>query len=683
MRIFTTNRRYVCFLFAFLVTPTISWSQTTDAPAIDYAAQTDAYLTNIAKQKLAERQEQIAGIKKADDMHIRQEYIRHTLLQEIGGFPARTPLHAEITGTIDHPDYVVQKLIYQSLPGFYVTANVYVPKNAHKPFPAVLGLAGHSGEGKSFALYQAVWVSLARRGFLVLAIDPVGQGERMEHLDPATHKPLLQIGGTPEHMADGLPVLLTGTNIGRYFIWDGIRGIDYLQSRDDVDKTRIGVAGNSGGGTQSAYISTLDTRVAAAVISCYLSAWSAMWADPGPQDSEQIFDHFLSDHLDYADFLNEIAPRPVEMEVATRDFFPIQGAHATFREAEHTFELLDAKDHLALFEADDTHGWSKPRRIAAYTWLSRWLQGNAGSSEEAAVQTDSSASLNATSTGQVLTTYPHAQTVQSLNASLAQQLRSKPFRGNLTQLAERVRSRLDLPASVTAAKVETAGSYVSGALKAEKLNLHPEPGITVPGLLFTPAGTAARRSAILYLDSSGMTADAVPGGLIQQLVELGNVVLAIDPRGWGESAPPNRMISGYRSDYQLAMHAILVGKSIPGMQTLDVLSAFRYLATRSDINPGAISLHTVGFACNIGLFAATIEPHIRTVVCDKQPMSYLAITELPLYNLPPEVIVPGVLRDFDIPDITRLLGSRLHIESRLQTSMFRQRSTVSLGAGGQ
>lgn len=662
--------------------PTLLWCQTADAP-IHYAEQTDVYLTAIAKQKLAERQKQMAKIENANDVRIRQEYIRHTLLKEIGRFPPRTPLHAEITGTIEHPDYLVEKLVYQSLPGFYVTANVYVPKNGPKPFPAVLGVAGHSGEGKSFALYQTVWVSLARRGFLVLAIDPVGQGERIEHLDPVTHKPLLQIGGTSEHMADGLPVLLTGTNIARYFIWDGIRGIDYLQSRDDVDKTRIGVAGNSGGGTQSAYISTLDTRVTTSVISCYLSAWGAMWADPGPQDSEQVFDHFLSDHLDYADFLNAIAPRPVEMEVATRDFFPIDGAHTTFHEAEHTFELLDAKNHIALLEANDTHGWSKPRRVAAYTWLSRWLKGNPGSSEEVAVEADSPTSLNATSTGQVLTAYPKAQTVQSLNASLAQELRSQPFRGNLTQLADRVRARLNLPASIAPAKVEVAGSYVSGQLKAEKLNLHPEPGITVPGLLFTPPGSATRRPAILYINPSGMLSDAVPDGPIQQLVERGNVVLAIDPRGWGESAPSNRMVSGYRSDYQLAMHAILVGKSIPGMQTLDMSSAFRYLATKSDINPGAISLHTFGFACNIGLFAATIEPHIRAVVCDKQPMSYLGITELPLYNLSPEVIVPGVLRDFDIPDMVRLLGSRFHIDLPPPTSALRQLNTVPIEGSGQ
>lgn len=651
---------FFAFAFAFVLCGAAIAQPPVKADA-SLSEMTDAYLTKIEQQDLSARHAEIAAIHSSSQVRERQDYIEKTLLRELGGFPEKTPLHAHITGTIDHPDYQVQKLVYQSMPNFYVTGDVYVPKNAHKPYPAVLGVAGHSGLGKAMGAYQTVWVSLAKRGFLVLAIDPVGQGERLQHLDPITHKPLLRTGGTAEHMADGLPALLTGTNIARYFIWDGMRGIDYLESREDVDKTRIGVAGNSGGGTQSAYIATMDHRVAAAIISCYMTSWNTMWADPGPQDSEQVFNRFLADHLDFADFLTRIAPRPAEMEVATRDFFPIEGAHQTFAEAKNMYHLLNADGRVAIYEAGDTHGWSKPRRQAAYKWLSRWLQNRTDDGEEATLQLDSPAALNATPTGQVLTSYPNAQTIQSLNAKLAEQLRSKPFQGSPAQLATRVRARLGLPLSVAAPEVEMTGSYTSGTLKGEKLDIHTEPGITVPGLLFVPFGAAARRPAILYINPSGMMADAAPNGPIQQLVEQGNVVLAIDPRGWGESAPPNKMISGYPSDYQMSMHAMLVGKSMPGMQTLDVLSAFRYLRARPDVDPRAISLHTFGFACNIGLFATTVEPHIRAVVCDRQPISYLAITQLRLNNVSPEVIVPGVLRDFDVPDLTRVLGSRLRI----------------------
>ena len=652
------KHRFFACLLASLAVPFSVCAQTATPPVNAYSAQTDAYLTKIATQQLAERREEIAKIRDAKGVQARQAYVERTLLRELGGFPERTPLHAEITGTLDHPDYTVQKLVYQSLPGFYVTADVYVPKNGPKPYPAVLGVAGHSPAGKAFASYQTVWVSLARRGILVLAIDPVGQGERLEHLDPVTHKSLVATGGTAEHIADGLPLLLTGTNIARYFVWDGMRGIDYLQSREDVDKARIGVAGNSGGGTQSAYISALDKRVTASIISCYLSAWDAMWHDPGPQDSEQVFDRFLADHLDYADFLSQNAPRPAEMEVATHDFFPIAGARATFQDAKHTYDLLGKSDHIAIFEAEDNHGWSQPRRVATYQWLSRWLLGSPGSSEEAAVQLEPPPALAATSTGQVMTSYPGAQTLQSLNSEATEKLRAKPFEGSPAQLAKVVRMRLGLPASVGLPAVESKGSQVQGTLTGEKLHIHTENGVTVPAMLFVPKGGPSRKQAILSINPADMTADAGP---IQKLVDEGNVVLAIDPRGWGESMPPEQMISGYHSAYQLAMHAILVGKSVAGMQTVDVLSAFRYLSTRAEVDPKAISPRTPGFACNIGLFAATVEPHIGMVICDQQPMSYLAMTHQPLSKVPPEVIVPGVLRDFDLPDVIRVLGLRYRV----------------------
>lgn len=661
IRGFLMEYRGTLVLFAALACMQYSHGQAPNIPGENFAAQTDAYLDKIAKKDLEMRQEQVAKIQDANGMHARQKLIERDLYREIGGLPGRTDLHAQITGTIEHPDYVVQKLVYQSLPDFYVTADVYVPKNIHKPFPAVLGVAGHSGDGKAYTNYQTVWVSLARRGILVLAIDPVGQGERIEHLDPSTHQPLLRAGGTAEHMADGLPALLTGTNLARYMIWDGIRGIDYLLSRNDVDPDRIGVAGNSGGGTQSAYISALDKRVATSVISCYLSSWTAAWENPGPQDSEQVFDGFLSDGLDFGDLLTSIAPRPAEMEVATQDFFPIAGAHQTFGEAQRIYGLLGQKDHVAMFEANDNHGWSKPRRIAAYTWISKWLKGSPGSAEEAPVETDSPVALRATPTGQVLTSYPGAATVQSMNAALARRLRSRPFQGTLAQLAKRVQSRLGLPSNVAAPTVDDAGKFSQGELSGEKLDFHTEAEITVPGLLFG-ALKSSHRPAVVYLDPDGMMADSSSHGAIRQLVSKGNVVLAIDPRGWGENRPANRMISGYPSDYQLAMHAIMVGKSVPGMQTLDVLSVVRYLGTRDEVDPSSISLHALGSACNIALFAAIVEPHIKEVVCQQQPVSYLAITQMPLAKVSPEVIVPGILRDFDITDVARIIGPRFRVQ---------------------
>ena len=380
----------------------------------------DRYLTGIAKQYWTARAERVARIRTPAGVKERQAYIRAKLLEEIGGFPEKTPLNARITGTLEREGYRVEKLIFESQPRYYVTANVYVPTTGKRPYAAVLGTAGHSGEGKAAEIYQRAWIGLAKRGFLVLAYDPPGQGERLQYLN-ADGKSPFNPGGTGEHTMAGRQCLLTGTNIARYMIWDGIRAFDYLLTRPDVDPKRIAVAGNSGGGTQSSYLAAFEPRLAAAAPSCYITSWEKLWSGPGPQDAEQDFAGFLADGLDFPDFLIAFAPKPIHMATAIKDFFPIDGARATYAEARRVFGVLGAADRAGYFEYDDTHGWSKPRREATYRWFEKWLHGREDSGAEPEFKVEVPKDLNCTPTGQVATSLK-GETVQSLNRALAERL---------------------------------------------------------------------------------------------------------------------------------------------------------------------------------------------------------------------------------------------------------------------
>lgn len=621
----------------------------------------DNYLSGAARKQWEHRDSVVAAIQTPQQVKERQSYIHKKLLEEIGGFPEKTPLHARITGTLEHSDYKVEKLIYESMPHFYVTANVYVPKNARPPYPAVLGVAGHSGDGKAYDHYQPAWISLARRGILVLAYDPPGQGERFEYMDPATGKPLLGDSGTGEHMMAGLQCLLTGTNIARYFIWDGIRGVDYLLTRSDVDAHKIGVAGNSGGGTQSAYLAAFEPRLAAAAPSCYITSWQTLWSGPGPQDSEQVFANFLKDGLDFADFLIAFAPKPIQMSTATRDFFPIEGARATYAQARRIFGVMGAADDVGFFEYNDTHGWSLPRREATYRWFARWLQDRNDDGQEGELTLDTPKDLRATETGQVLTTFTNAETIQSLNAALASKLDSQRAAVKPGNMPATLRARLGMADQPIHPAVNRVGEASRSAVSIEKVEIHPEPGITIPALAFIPSGGPARKRAVLYLNPEGKAADAAEGGEIDELSHQGAIVLAIDARGWGESAPLKVKNSGYKASYQTAMRAILVGKPLPGMQTLDVLNAFAYLAARPDVDGQHISLYTKGAASILGIYAAVLEPRIESVVSDQAPESYLALTQMKIHGDITGIVVPGVLHDFDLPDLIRILGSRFRV----------------------
>ena len=620
----------------------------------DLSGMLDAYLTREAERHWLERRAQIRALDSPEAVKRRQTYIRETILASLGGFPERTPLAARITGTFDRDGYRVEKLIFESMPGFAVTANVYVPRG-QGPFPAVLGTAGHSEDGKAADLYQRGWIEMARRGMIVLAFDPPGQGERSQYWSAAARKSRIGIG-TREHTMAGLQCLLTGTNIARYEIWDGIRAVDYLLTRPDVDPKRLAVAGNSGGGTQAAYLAALEPRLAAAAPSCYLTSWESMWLKLGPQDAEQNFHGFISRGLDFGDFLIAFAPKPIKMMTAMRDFFPIDGARSTFREAADVFETAGARERVDMFEFDDTHGWSKPRREATYRWFERALHGREDDGLEAESKVETAAVLQVTKTGQVATEGGTVETVQSLNARLADDMYGRRVALQAgANLPDLVAKRLVVGKWTTAPKAEAMGEVGRDGYRIERILLQTEPGISVPALLFVPARGAQRDRATLWLDPKGKAAGAEPGGPIEKRVLAGETILAIDVRGWGESAPPRAQRSGYGSWYQTFMRAYLLGRSMMGLQVADVLSAAAYLRSRYP----EVRVHGLDAAGGaLALYASVLDPKVAAVSTSGAPLSYLEIAKMPEHDGLMDVMVHGVLADFDFPDLVALLGSR-------------------------
>ncbi len=611
----------------------------------------DRYLTRIAFRCLAERGEKVAALRTPAEVGKRQEYIRAKVAEAVGGWPDKTPLNARVTGAFERDGYRVEKLIYESLPRFFVTANVYVPKSGRPPYPAILGVAGHSANGKAQALYQHVWISLAKRGVLVLAYDPPGQGERSEYFDAALGRSTVGIG-TTEHTMAGIQCLLTGTNIARYEIWDGVRGFDYLLTRGDVDPRRIGVAGNSGGGTQSAYLAVAERRLAVAAPSCYITSWEKLWTKPGPQDAEQNFVNFIRDGLDFGDFLIAFAPRPILMSTAIRDYFPIEGARSTYAEARRVFEAAGAAGRAGYFEYDDTHGWSKPRREAAYAWIERWLLDRSESAPEPDFDTEPEANLYATSTGQVRTSMKGAETVQSLNLALANHLHAQRAR----RKPEDVAARLVLERAAGVPPVTRLGVTQHSGYRVEKLSLRVEEGIDIPALAFVPEGGAAKKPAVLWINAAGKSADA--GGDLDELARLDHIALAIDPRGWGETSGKAGPSGGYGAAYQTAMRALLVGQTLAGMQTRDALAAFEYLASRADVDAARLSAFGKGNGGVIALYAAALEPRIRKLALERSVLSYMAIARARQHEGIFDIVVPGVLRDFDLPDLAASIAPR-------------------------
>jgi dienelactone hydrolase len=300
----------------------------------------------------------------------RQASLRALFIQQLGGFPERTPLNPRITGTGVGEGFRYEKLIYESLPGHYVTAALFLPETPG-PYPAVLVPCGHSDNGKAAETYQRACISLARNGIAALVHDPIGQGERYLYFS-ADGAPIPG-GTTIQHTVAGVGCILTGTNIAMYHIWDGMRGLDYLESRPDIDASRLACSGNSGGGTLTSYLMALDDRVSVAAPSCYITSFDRLLHTIGPQDAEQNIFGQLTFGMGHAEYLLMRAPKPTLICAAQGDFFDIGGTWDTFREVKTAYSFLGAPQHLDLAVADDKHGFSKPLREAMVRWMRRWL----------------------------------------------------------------------------------------------------------------------------------------------------------------------------------------------------------------------------------------------------------------------------------------------------------------------
>src|SRR5262249_23604046 len=304
------KRCLVCLgLFSlFAVTPRVcAADKSRPPPAEPGPRMLHTYLLAECQKHFNARRQTIAALKTPDDIRRRQTELRERFIEALGGFPSKTPLNARTVGTLKGDGFRVERVVYESRSNHHVTALFYIPEGK-APFPGVLMPCGHSANGKAVEAYQRACILMAKNGLAVLCYDPIGQGERIQLLD-RLGKPAIA-GSTSEHTMAGVGALLVGSSTATYRIWDGIRSLDYLASRPEVDPKRLGCTGNSGGGTLTAYLMALDDRIVAAAPSCYITSLERLFATIGPQDAEQNITGQVAFSMEHADYLTMRAPRP-------------------------------------------------------------------------------------------------------------------------------------------------------------------------------------------------------------------------------------------------------------------------------------------------------------------------------------------------------------------------------------
>jgi cephalosporin-C deacetylase-like acetyl esterase len=585
----------------------------------------------------------------------RGKLVRQQMLANIGELPERTPLNAKTVGVIERENFRIEKVIFESQPNFYVTASVYLPKNGNGPFPGILFPLGHEAGAKSHEAWQYALGSFASKGYVALAWDPLGQGERVQFYDPDLRKSRL-IASTREHTMLGVQALIVGDNIARYTIWDAMRALDYLASRKEVDPNRIGVTGNSGGGTLSTYMAVLDDRLKVAAPSCYITSWKSLIHQLGPQDAEQNLMPWLNVGLDFPDFIYAFAPKPFLVLSAIRDFFPIGGARSSFAEAHHAYDSMGIGDKLKMVEADDGHGYSLPRRLAAYDWMAKWLKGTKDDGIEPQFPLSTEAELQCTPTGQVSTSLG-GETVFTLNQKRAAKVSAKsPSKEDVLKAARKLSGYQ--PVSGNPA-ISYYGTLNKNGYRIEKLTYESEPGIQLPAFLAIPATLSPRHQAILYVDGNGKSAAAPK---LEHWMKQGIVVLGIDARGFGETQfkaeKASAQLDSWFGDADSISSALLLGKSMVGMRALDITRALDFLSSRTDLRITETKGLSYGFASVPMLFAAAFDGRLKSIELNGMLVSYKSVIDTRLHRRAYESIVPGAIRHFDLPDLVAAVGPK-------------------------
>lgn len=557
--------------------------------------------------------------------------------------PAKSPLNAQITGRADRDGYTIENLLFQSLPHFYVTANVYIPKAASRPLPAVIVTAGHAIEdGKNYDVYRTAQLDLVRQGFVVLAYDPIGQGER-------------KVRGNG-HVVSYAAMLVGHTNL-RYMLWDSMRALDYLLTRPEVDPKRIAITGNSGGGLNTMYAMPLEPRFAAGAAFCCPCSFEAWIRDGG---NHCICNHVpgICRQMEQFQFVGLSAPRPFLMGGGQKDHtFPIEGTRDTLRRAREIYGFFNASDRIALVEAPLPHGWAQPLREATCSWFDRWLQkrgDGAGVSElKVSLEERKSQDLRVLKSGRMP---DDAQTyVDLIRQEAEHQMQSQvPPSGDKTARvawAERVRRGLwevlGGQPSGFAPRAEMLGHVDWEGQTAERVAVQSEPTLEVPAILIRPKKSRQRAAAVLLLSDGGKTAwrsDPVT----RRLLDQGITILAMDVRALGE---------GKVHDNQCASDAIVLGRPLLAQQVWDVMCAARVLAARGDVDGRRVAVYGRGQIGLVALVAASLSDDLAAVIAEGTTSSLLDAIADPL----PEPLwwyAPNMLKVADLPQLLAVLAPK-------------------------
>jgi len=649
------------------------WTVIGDSPADKQLAE--YFRTETAK--LAERS--LADIKDLDDWKAKRETYRGQLLEMLGldPLPEKTDLKPVITGKVEHEEFIVENLHFQSKPRLYVTANLYIPKNLEKPAPTILYVCGHGPSKKNGISYgnkvsyqhHAAW--FARHGYVCLVIDSLQMGEI-----EATHH------GTYRYKMWWWNC--RGYSSAAVEAWNCVRALDYLETRKEVDKERFGVTGRSGGGAYSWWISTIDERIKAAVPVAGIADLQNHVVDgtvEGHCDCMFIVNTYRWDYLQLPAL---VAPRPLLISNTDKDsIFPLDGVTRTYLKTMKIYELYNARDKLGLHICEGPHKDTQQLRVHAFTWFNRFLKDDTSLISKPAekfFEPEQLKVFDKLPADEINTTIhdtfvpkapppPVPQTVEEWKEqrnSWTKALQEKVFRGWPTETEA---GPLD---------VKDAFSARRYGIELKAFDFTSQQNVRLRLYVFRPINmenTAKLRLMVLGKEESSEWLGRVRTGFlgkppgddpiteaqlqtlqkdfhakaeeIRRDLEKEQAILAvIAPRGLGRDA----WNDDEKKQTQIRRRFMLLGQTLDAMRVWDVRRAIRALRSIDSLKEIPMTLQGRGTMAAIAIYAALFEPSIQALNLWYPPNSH---RQGPIFL--------NVLRYLDIPQAMAMAAERTEV----------------------
>lgn len=605
--------------FSLAVVGSLAWAKNLRAVSSTDGGALLAYLTEYARLLDERRRQRFDLLETAEDVAKLRQEVRDKLTQMWGPFPAETsPLNARTLGVIERDDYRIEKVVFESRPGFFVPGNLYLPKQTKaERLPAVIVVPGEDSAGKAADLTQRVCCLLARHGLIALAYDPILHGERPQFA-----------AGTRIEQQRGLAVQcsVVGLNLMNYRAWDCRRAIDYLEQRPEVDAEKIAIAGN---GAEALQYAAFDDRISAAFPSGQVVSFKAFIDAVYLNDPERVLYGSLREGVEHAELLACIAPKPLVVGAPRRGLLSVDATRRTFDEAMRAYKATGSTDVASLADANEAAALGPDLRRAGVDWLSRWLSPVSRTVQEEFAELIPDDDLRCGDEALGL----HSKTVIDLNREHA---------------AEFILER-EVPAEISRFEVFKHDIRQRIQTVCRVGAFRPEMGISIPDRSLD-AGRYARGVAVVVSDR-GKDDPWLRRAVLDPIVMAQYSVVALDLRGWGLNAPSAAEDFDWENFFADA--SLQIGRPLMGQRMKDLLSV-----PAARIGRLTWTLVGVGDGALVAAQAAALDDRVERLITVNGLASFQEVLDDPLTTHPMSSFPPGVLTQYDVRDIYAAVGPR-------------------------